>query len=149
MDCPIGTYRGYEITFDSENERFTYNLDPTSWREKQSYAACKKHIDDYLKANASFTPFKVRSTRSGKVYKIIGIRKDNRFIYENDKGEKDQLSDYNETDYILYQDEHESNYAQIAVYELEIDSLRNKIKEEHKKVNGTTLRDVKPKYIVP
>jgi hypothetical protein len=130
MDFPIGTYRGYEITFDSENERFTYNLDPTSWREKQSYAACKKHIDDYLKANAS-------------------IRKDNRFIYENDKGEKDQLSDYNETDYILYQDEHESNYAQIAVYELEIDSLRNKIKEEHKKVNGTTLRDVKPKYIVP
>ena len=97
MNVKIETYRGFDILFETDSERFSFNLDEGSWRQKQSYSACKKNIDDYLKENQNFKPFELESTtHPWEKITVTGIRKDGRFVIEKD-GIKDQLSTYDET----------------------------------------------------
>ena len=142
MSVLIEKYRGVEIVFSPENERFSYSFDLGSWNEKQSYASCKKSIDDYFKNNETFKPFKVRNISSGKVVEITGIRKDGRFVYDTN-GKKEQMSEYYENDYIELDESHESIYAQIAALECEIDNVRKKISAARNKVTGKTLKEIK------
>lgn len=146
MAIKIEDYRGFEIQFEPQTERFTYSTDGSSWSQKQSYSACKKAIDDYLKDNANFKAFKIRHRDYNNVHTVIGMRKDNRFIIVDEKGKKDQISEYNESDFILYNEEDEKHYAQIALYELEEDELRKKKKDERAKVSNVTLKSVKNNY---
>ena len=149
MNVLIENYRGIEIIFNNETERFSFTIDTGSWREKQSYAACKKNIDDYLKANATFEPFYVRNKGTGDKIKIIGIRKDNRFIKQLPNGGNDQISEYDEKDYIDFKESDETYYATIAILELERDAIWTKIKEQRSLITGTTLKEMKSKYIMP
>lgn len=148
MSVLIQNYRGVDILFDADNERFSYKFDLGNWTQKQSFASCKKSIDDFLKANATFEPFVVREIRSGKCLKIVGIRKDNRFVYEkgNDRG---QLSEYEERCYIEYDEAHENKYATVAILELEIDKLNDKISDVIKTIIGKNLKDLKSNYLLP
>ena len=148
MNVLIQNYRGVDILFDADNERFSYTFDLGSWSQKQSFAACKKSIDDYIKNNLTFEPFVVRSLRSGKTLKITGIRKDNRFVYDLNNT-KEQISEYNETDYIEYDESHEKQYVQVAVLELEIDKLQKEISDVKNTITGKTLKELKSKYAVP
>lgn len=147
MNVPIETYRGFEIQFDKNSEKFTYSIDDSDWQSKQSYSACKKSIDDYLKNNSNFKPFVVRDKDSGNTIEIIGIRKDGRFIYEKD-GKKEQVGEYSENSYILYNEKDSIIYSTIKELEKQVDELRTKIKNEKEKIQGETLRAVK-KYLNP
>ena len=106
MKAIIENYRGFEISFDTDTEAF-YGISDQYDKDfkKPSYASAKKFIDEFLKDNQNFKPFWVEvnpnSYRSTEKIRIIGIRKDNRFIYENSKGEKKQIIEYDEKDYIF------------------------------------------------
>jgi hypothetical protein len=145
MNVLIENYRGFDILFSPENERFTYDIDLGHWSEKQSFAACKKSIDDYIKNNQSFEPFLVRQKYIGDVIKIVGIRKDNKLVYESGK-DKVQLSDYYEKDYIEYDEIDDSIYSQCAALELEISEIEKKIRELKNIHNRKTLTELKAKY---
>ena len=145
MQVLIENYRGFDILFSPENERFTYAIDLGHWSEKQSFAACKKSIDDYIKNNQSFEPFLVRKKYNGDVIKIVGIRKDNRLVYESGK-DKVQLNDNAERDYIEYDERDDSIYSQCAALELEISEIENKIRELKNSHNRKTLTELKAKY---
>jgi len=143
MNVLIETYRGYDIIFSTDNERFSFSTDEGSWNEKQSYAACKKNIDDFFKNNQGFIPFKV-ITRSGRITNIIGIRKDGRFISENSKKEKGQVSEWDEKDYRIYNpDVHDTIFASIASIEVEIDQLKEKRNQLEDLIDTPTLREFK------
>ena len=142
MSVLIEKYRGVEILFDPSNERFSYSFDLGSWHEKQSYASCKKSIDDYFRNNETFAPFKVRNISSGRILEVVGIRKDGRFVYDIN-GKKEQMSEYNEKDYIELDESHESVYAEIAALECEIDNVRKKISKAKNKITGKTLKEIK------
>ena len=143
----IENYRGFDIVFMTDSERFSYSIDTGSWTQKQSYAACKKSIDDFLKTNTSFEPFKVWLWSIGKVYEIVGLRKDNRFIYINECGEKEQISEYNEDMYCLFDEADDVHYARIDVLEFKIEELHKEIGEERRKVKRPTLQEIKRKIL--
>jgi len=153
MKVKIEDYRGFEISFDNEGEVF-YTLG-SSWDvecTKKSYAAVKKWIDDYIKDNSEFKPFfieqKESSWKEHKKLKIIGIRKDGRFVFENSKGEKEQLSEYDEKDYILYNPDNDAINAAINELKLQRDAIDKLIDAERKKITGTPLKELKKQYIV-
>ena len=148
MNVLIQNYRGVDILFDADNERFSYTFDIGNWSQKQSFASCKKSIDDYIKNNSNFEPFIVRNLKSGKTLKITGIRKDNSFVYDLNNT-KEKISEYSESDYIEYDESHEKQYVQIAVLELEIDKLEKDISDVRNTINGKTLKELKSKYAVP
>ena len=116
MKTEVDKYRGWEIYFDTDKEGFTaYSNAFDHEVEKPSYSSIKKSIDDFVKANEAFKPFFVvckpdKYGSDGKRIKIIGIRKDMRFIYEDKDGKKCQFSSYGEDDYFIEQ----SNYKDIS-----------------------------------
>ena len=94
-------YRGWEILFKTDEETFMVkNLQDHFEKEKKTFGACKKFIDDYIKNNANFKPVWVQCLpdmfRGKTKLKIVGIRKDGRFVIENEKGENEQMSSYDE-----------------------------------------------------
>ncbi len=146
MSVLITNYRGVDILFEPSTERFTYQFDIGGWSEKQSFAACKKSIDDFKKSNQKFEPFKVRNKMSGDVIIITGIRKDNRFVY--DKGNsKEQISEYDEGVFIEYDKSHDSEYVKIKSLELEIDSIEKQIRSIHHSIKAKPLKELKNKYL--
>jgi len=145
MKVKIKNYRGFDILFSEENERFTYDIDLENLIEKQSFAACKKSIDDYIKKNQSFEPFFVRQRDNGSVIKIVGIRKDNRLVYESGK-DKVALYDNHERDYIEYDESDDSIYSKCAALVSEIESINIKISGLKNSINRKTLAHLKSKY---
>ncbi len=153
MKIKIENYRGFEIFFKPEKE--TFYLCSDSWNDqntKKSFAACKKYIDDFIKDNNDFKSVWVEKPQWGNPgtvkRKLIGIRKDNRFVYEDEQGEKCQISEYEEKDYILVNPENEIFYRQIE------DCIKRKkmIEEEIKEINSNIikkgLQEIKAKYSI-
>jgi hypothetical protein len=107
----IENYRGFDIMFDTNYEKFQCIITDENSKESVSFAAMKKFIDDYKKENQLFKPFWVEpipgSYKVDKL-KIIGIRKDERFVAEKGNGEKIQISDYELKDYMLIISENEN-----------------------------------------
>lgn len=151
MNVKIENYRGIDIEFNTQNETFTCLIDELNRKEKKSYASIKKEIDDYKSKNKDFKAFEVINDPSksfggiinGRVVKVVGIRKDGRFVYENEKGEKEQISEYNEKDVILYNPEMEKQLVEIAYLETLVDDARKKVEQAKKMVKGTTLAEYK------
>lgn len=147
----IDNYRGFDIEFETSNEKFQCIITDELVKESISFSAVKKFIDDYKKTNQEFKPFYVESTpggyRQNVKLKIIGIRKDGRFVAENSKGEKIQVSDYDIKDYMIYKKENESGLKLLsdlkekeAKQGLENDKSR---KEIISTINIVTLKDFK------
>lgn len=152
MKVIIDNYRGWEISFDTELETFycisdRYDRDET----KKSFASIKKFIDDFIRENEVFEPVWVEakpdSYTSDKKIKLIGIRKDGRFIYENSNGEKQQLSDYNEKDYILYDANNDKFRLEAEKINKEIKVLNAKRDAVLDKITGIELTEYKKKLL--
>ena len=147
----IENYRGIDIMFDNSRETFGCIINEEEKKDGNSFSAIKKFIDEYKKLNATFEPFFVirnpEANFGGKNLKIVGIRKDGRFVGENEKGEKEQVSDYNEKDFILALPENENGLDEIKRISEEEEVLRKENNERRKTIISTlklvTLRDYK------
>ena len=161
MKVKVETYRKFEIFFDPEDEIFSSIVRDTSkycdnsfFKESKSYAAVKKAIDEFIKENNTFNPFFVTLRPDRHCYqeekrtvKIIGIRKDNRFIAEDKNGNQIQISEYDEKDYIISRPEDEQIFATIAVLSLAVDEARKKLEDAQEMVTAPSLKSLKPEYI--
>ncbi len=153
MEILIQNYRGFDIKFNPEYEQFSCDIDTVRWSTKQSFASAKRWIDEYCKENQNFEPFEVMQLPTmldeGRKLKIIGIRKDERFITEDKVGKRGQLSEYDEERYFLIVPENEQYLVNMASLMVEKDRIENKIKEESKKMKRTTVKELKSKYTQP
>lgn len=147
----IDTYRGIEIYFNLDKEAFYASIDDPSYsKDRQSYAATKKAIDEFIKENSEFKPFFVerKGHRGIETLKIVGIRKDGAYVYEDEKGAKIQLSKYSESDYYI-------SSPELKEIVKKIDALKEKIaplEEEKRQLENEikrlpSLSTVKEKYI--
>lgn len=148
MDVLIEVYRGWEITFNTETERFTCLSDTYDWqsKEKPSYASVKKEIDDYIKINVKFKPTIIQN-KYGKQLTLVGIRKDKRFMYEGIDGKKRQLESYNESDYFIYDEKNEPIFSKIEELNAKKESLRLEAIELMKQLKMEPLQTLKGKYL--
>jgi hypothetical protein len=152
MKVLIENYRGWEIYFNTDEEDFyTTSNDFDRQQSKRSYAATKKFIDDFIKENTDFRPFKIECMPS--IYKnrdvktIVGIRKDGVFVYRDKDGSKRQFSAYNEKEYFLVDPENEAIFKQIEEVENKISEYRIQVNALESKVKKVTVQELKPKYI--
>jgi hypothetical protein len=152
---PIETYRGWEISFSPDDETFlAYSNDFDESNTKKSFTATKKYIDDFIKENNNFKPVWVERissySRNNKI-KLIGIRKDKRFVFEGKDGKMEQLSDYDIKDYFIFNPDNQKHYDEIAKLEKEVDELHKKIENiKDKKIVKADhgLDNLKKKYSV-
>lgn len=148
MRTLITDYRGWEVFFDTDKEEFytvsnEYDKDNT----KKSFASTKKFIDDYIKENNEFKPILVQkeeSIFSNKVIiKLIGIRKDGKFMYEDKDGKKQQLSSYYESDYFLINPKNDESFGKINKLKLEREKIDSKIKELNKTIIKVDVKQIR------
>jgi hypothetical protein len=156
MKVEIEKYRGWQISFDIDKETFYAQSDDHDRGEtKKSFAAAKTYIDEFIKENNTFKPVWIEKKpnsfygggRNNKI-KLIGIRKDKRFVFENEKGEKEQLSEYNEKDYIIVNPENEKYYKQLADCDDKMEAIREEKNAIEKKIIGKGLEDIKKQYSI-
>ena len=148
MRVLIENYRAWEIYFDTDKEEFyTVSNEYDTQQTKKSYASAKKYIDDYLKENQNFKPIKVQKMSSiystGEVITLIGLRKDGAFMYEDAKGNKQQLSKYSEDDYFLVNSENDSIFQELELLYKEEKELAAKIKYASSKVIKLDVKHIK------
>lgn len=150
MKVHIENYRGWDISFDTDKEMFHYvSSDYDADGKKISYTAAKKFIDDFIKENQTFNAFwvevtPIRSTYRGmEKIKVVGIRKDGRFISENKKGEKSQISDYDLQDYMVINEANVPLWEELKILELEKKALNDKEKALKAKFAIKTLKEIK------
>ena len=152
MRVLIETYRGFEISFDPGNEKFWYLSERyDSESSSKSFSAIKKAVDDFIKENKDFKPFWIENNLT-KCYsyqklKIVGIRKDGAFVFENSKGEKEQLSKHNEDNYIVYNEANDELRTEIAELEDKANALNKEIRALKAKQIGTPLTEYKQTLI--
>jgi len=151
MKSTIETYRGIEIWFDTDLESFQCDIDDER-SVKKAYKPLKKFIDDYLKENNDFKPFSIECAPNGygvsdKFIRIVGIRKDGRFIMEDKDGNKDQLSEYDEKDYMLVNPDNKQLWLELEKIKSEREQLNQREKEVKDKFKIVTVKDVKPNYL--
>jgi len=149
MIAKIEDYRGWEISFNTEKETF-YAMSDTydNQNEKRSYASIKKYIDDFIKDNKEFKSFWIEKIdyRGQFKVKVIGIRKDHRFIYEDKQGEKQQLSEYDEEEWYLLNENNEPIYDKIKILNDKINALETEKKEIESTVIKITVREIKQQF---
>ena len=149
MRVLIENYRGFDIWFDTEKEIFYAASDSQDvGKEKRSYSAAIKYVDDFIKENSVFEPFWVIDV-TGYKKRVVGIRKDGYFIEEEEKGDKSKISSWDESKFFEYTPE-----KQDSLFE-EIDGIQNqienlvKIKREIQGklfVDCLNLKSLKDKY---
>ena len=145
----IETYRGFDIEFDTNCEKFQCICTEENVKESTSFTAVKKYVDDYKKANQDFKPFWIEHVpeyKRGKL-KVIGVRKDGRFVAENSKGDKIQISNYDLNDYMLLQPENEMAMNKLSELKAKEEQQRLENNETRKliisEINIVTLKDYK------
>lgn len=147
----IDTYRGWEISFDTDTESFYCHSE--RWdrdQKKVSFAAIKKFIDDFIKENTEFKPFVIEllpSSYEKELLWVIGIRKDGTFMVEDGKGKKRQLSQYDEKKYILRNLANDQFRQQAKDLDEQINTLRKEQLDILAKVTGVSLVDFKKTLI--
>jgi hypothetical protein len=153
MNIEITNYRGYSISFNTETETFLSDIG-NDGTEKKSFAATKKAIDDFIKDNQVFVPFEIMDLYwdGGRLKKIIGIRKDGKFVYEHN-GKKEQLTEYNAEHSYLRSDWEQFDRTELNKLIVEKELIEEKIRiirNQEKEFLATkpTLKDLKPKYLI-
>lgn len=153
MITEVDNYRGFEIRFDTDKETFNCDIDDER-SVKKSYGAIKTFIDEYIKENNTFKPFKVIKSPvesyGGSDGTIIGVRKDGRFIIELPSGKKDQVSDYDLSKYWVVKDglsekikEADPILASIKIAKQKYDELCRQKEDFYESIKATTLKDYK------
>lgn len=146
----IETYRGFDIEFDTNYEKFQCICTEENVKESTSFTAVKKYVDDYKKTNQEFKPFWVEPTperyKTEKL-KVIGVRKDGRFVAENPKGDKIQILDYELNDYMILKPENEMAMNKLSELKVKEEQQRFENNEMRKliisEINIVTLKDYK------
>lgn len=130
MRVLIEEYRGVEIFFEKDCEMFSFSFDEGEYGQKQTYNACKTNIDKYIKENQNFEPIPIRlDSKPNQISKIVGVRKDGRFVVESPSGARSQYTgSWGGTERIV----DPSDEAIYCAIEDENDSFEEKV-EEHKK----------------
>ena len=146
----IETYRGFDIEFDTNCGKFQCVCTEENAKESTSFTVLKKFVDAYKKTNKDFKPFLVKQTPDGyksETLKVIGIRKDGRFVAENSKGDKIQISDYGSSKYMLLKPENEMAMNKLSELRAKEEQQRAENNETRKliisELNITTLEDYK------
>lgn len=146
----IENYRGIEIVFDVDSEKFQSVITEDATKESLSFKAVKKFIDDYKKENQDFKPFEIEPILDGykkKTYTITGVRKDGRFVGINSDGNQEQISSYDETDYMLKLDSNQpiiEEYKKVRYEKVKIEqSYSDRLFEIKSKLNVVLLKDHK------
>lgn len=127
----IENYRGFDIVFNPTQEKFQCIVTDENAKESTSFAAVKKFIDDYKKDNQEFSPFYVvsmpgrTSGKGRKRWKVVGVRKDGRFIAEGEDGVRTQISDYDLGSYMLDKDKNDPLFRDLYVLEENYDEARD------------------------
>jgi hypothetical protein len=152
MRVLIENYRSWEIYFDTDNEEFhTVSNEYDTQQTKKSYASAKKYIDDYLKENQNFKPIKVQKMSSiyssAEFITLIGLRKDGAFMYEDSKGNKQQLSKYNETDFFLVNSDNDVIFKELDLLYKERNAIDDKIKYASSKVIKVDVKQIRKNLI--
>jgi hypothetical protein len=152
MKVLIENYRGWEIYFNTDGEDFyTTSNEHDTQQSKRSYAATKKFIDDFIKENTEFRPFKIECMpslyKNRDVKTIVGIRKDGALVYRDKDGSKRQFRTHNEKEYFLVDPENEAIFKQIDEIEQLISAHSKEMKELEKMVKKVTVQELKSKYI--
>ena len=148
----IENYRGFDIEFNTTSEKFQCIITDDAIKESISFSAVKKFIDDYKKDNKDFKSFYVEGVPDEYfpikgVLKIVGIRKDGRFIAEDSLGVKKQISDYDLSKYMVFRESNRPFMLQLDELKAKEDRQRlennAKRKEIKENLTITTLRDYK------
>lgn len=143
----IGVYRGWEIFFDTELEVFYVFSDSYDNENRcKSFASAKKYIDDYIKENTDFKPFFVENDGNiwskKDVRKIIGLRKDGQFTYEDSKGKKQAFSKYDLERYYLTNPDNDPIFKQIGDCDERIAVITKEKQALEAKVIKKTLKQI-------
>jgi hypothetical protein len=101
----------------------------------------RKSIDDYIKRNSAFKPFKALFKRWGgdiKVVTIVAVRKDGGVIVENSKGEREQIiSDVKNL--LKYSELYLNEKAQIDLQIKVLDGQKNELREKLESITPEKL----------
>jgi hypothetical protein len=147
----IEKYRGFEINFNPDEEVFHSIINDEDGKRSKSFSAVKKAIDEYIKENENFEPFYVINISNfqrefGEKLKIISIRKDGRFMFENKKKEKEQLSLYHEKKYILYDPKvHDMQLVKLVFLSIAVDDANKAYSDYKEEIKGQSLTSFKEK----
>lgn len=148
MRVLIENYRGWEVKFDTDNENFyTVSNEYDTQQTKKSYASAKKYIDDYIKENQNFKPIRVQKMSSmynkAEEITLIGLRKDGAFMYEDAKGNKQQLSKYEEESFFLINPENDNIFKELDLLYRESKEITEKIKYATEKVIKVNVKQIR------
>jgi regulator of replication initiation timing len=146
MKILIENYRNWQIFFDTDSENFYADTDDQISKEKKSYAAAKKYIDDFIKENNEFKPIEAESLHSAlseSKITLIGIRKDGAFVYLNENGIKTQLPSCYEKDYFLVDQRNEIHFNKIRELVEKIEQLRSQVEETKKQVIQVRISEIR------
>lgn len=158
MKTEIDNYRGYEIRFDTYNETFECDIDD-SRSVKKSYATIKKFIDEYIKENNEFKPFKIVPNPLEWHVKeqsamVTGLRKDKAYQIELADGNKQQLSTYDESKYWVSTPEIIAEIEKVKPVLAEIKRLEKLVDEQvtirenmYKAIKATTVKEHKRNFL--
>lgn len=148
MRITIENYRGFDIEFDTDQEKFICVVADESSKDSKSFSAVKKFIDDYKKDNQEFTPFwvepKPTSYQKDKLM-VIGLRKDDMFVAKKENGERVQISTYEESSYMLVKKENSESLDLLSKlegqFQLQRDQYEKSKKEIISNIDIKTLKD--------
>jgi hypothetical protein len=161
MKIKIENYRGWDISFDTSKETFYVESDGHDRGEiKKSFALAKHYVDDFIKDNLKFKPVWVEKMEHHSFLygltsqqemiskiKLIGIRKDKRFIYEGKDGKKEQLSEDSEKSYILSNEANDVHYAELKECRKRIGLILEETKVIKAKIIKVGLDELKAKFL--
>lgn len=131
---PIEEYRGYEIAYDEEKDKFYCPVDNDKWdnKERKSLTAMKYAIDGHLKQNENFVPFVVIEARryhgTPDKLTILSRTKDGKFVYENEEGKKKSIDDYYFKDWLIYDEADEPVLRAMEIIDNQIEKLQEEFK---------------------
>lgn len=153
MKTEVDKYLGWEIWFDTDNEKF--GCYSSTWDKEGSgktYSSVKNYIKTFIKENQKFKPFFVESIpsmyNSHEVLEITGIRVDGRFVYTNKRGEKEQLSESSEKIYVIKESKNADAILKFKEDGKRIKELEEKAKKEFIAATSfTTLADYKKELL--
>lgn len=148
----IEVYRGWEISFYPDEDCFCAYSDRFDHesQDRPSFNTVKKDIDGYIKANEKFKPvfIETTSTRSkgGKPTKIIGIRKDGRFVKEGKNGKPEQMSSYESKYYFVVDEKNDSIFQELKKLNEKLSQITKEIEETEGRLVKVSLEDIKNSY---
>lgn len=143
----IEEYRGFTIYFNKEEDKFICDHDAADVQgKKASYSAVKKFVDDFIKENDTFNPVLLQKRErwgGGALQddraKLIGVRKDGRFVAEDEKGDKFQIGRYEMDQWVIFNEDNIEIEKEAREIEFQIDSLRKKAEITRKRMKAITL----------